>query len=292
MRPSHTGWRVGLCIAAVLGLMTVAVAPVSAQQSASPDTRAIDIAASIDFMNQYIFRGVPQNSSGMAMWPAVVLGINVHSGNGALRRVRVNAGFLNSLHTGDTGRSGPTDELWYESRLSGSLEIRFAGGLSLETSYTAFTSPNQMFTTVQEIGVKAAMQGGPVVGGIALEPYALAAFEVGAGMGEGQLDGGLHSGKYLELGMAPQIVAGQLTFTIPVNAGLSIGNYYELGPDDHGLGFASVGGFVTVPLRKTSGLGWHIRGGVQYHALGTTTKAFNRGDGSVVVGSIGLAVSR
>jgi hypothetical protein len=88
-------------------------------------------------------------------------------------------------------------------------------------------------------------------------------------------------------------VAGQITVTIPVNAGLSIGNYYELAPDDNAFGFASVGGVVTVPLSRSPGFGsWHIRGGVRYHTLGTTTKAFNGGDGSVVVGSIGLAVSR
>ena len=79
-------------------------------------------------------------------------------------------------------------------------------------------------------------------------------------------------------GIAPQIVAGQITVTIPVNAGLSIGKYYELGPDDHALGFVSIGGVVTAPLRKSSGFGWHLRGGLQYHALGTTTKAFNGGD--------------
>ena len=61
--------------------------------------------------------------------------------------------------------------------------------------------------------------------------------------------------------------------------------------DDHAFGFATVAGVVTVPLRRSPAFGsLNIRGSVQYGVLGTTTTAFNGGDRSFVVGSIGLAL--
>jgi len=288
MSANYTQWPAALCIVGVLGLM--AAAPASAQQFSPSETGAVDVAATVDFMNQYIFRGVRQNWTGMAMWPAVEVGVNVHSGEGALRAIRVGAGFLNSLHTGDTGRRGPTGKLWYESRMSGSVGLRFAGGAALGATYTAFTSPNEMFTTVKEIAVRAALEGRAAFG-VPLDPYALVAFEVDAGPGDGQLDGGLHAGRYLEIGIAPRFVAGRVALSVPVTTGLSIGDYYELAMDDRTFGFVTVGGVASVPLRRGLGARWRLRGGVHYHALGAATKVFNGGDRSAVVASIGLAVS-
>jgi hypothetical protein len=287
---NYPHWRAAPCIVGVLGL--IAAAPVRAQESSLSEPGTVEIAASMDFMNQYIFRGVRQNSTGMAMWPAVDVGINVHSGDGALKAVRIGAGFLNSLHTGDTGRRGPTEQMWYESRISGSVGLRFGGGVSLDTTYSVFTSPNQMFTAVKEVAVKAAIEGRPAFRGVVLDPYALVAFEVDAGPGEGQLDGGLHAGKYLEVGVAPQFAAGRVRVTVPVTTGLSIGDYYELAMDDRGFGFMTVGSIFSVALRQPSRTGgWRVRGGVQYHAFGTATKVFNGGERSAVVASIGLALS-
>ena len=272
-----------------IALIVLAAVPAWAQQPASPDVRTVTVAGSIDVMNQYMFRGVRQNETGMAVWPAGDLGINLHSGDGALKHVRVNVGFLNSLHTGDTGSQGPTNQSWYESRLSGALELGFAKGVSLETSYAAFISPNDMFTTTKEVAIKVAVDDSSVLGRAALKPYAFLAFEVDAGPGEGQLDGGLKAGKYLELGIAPEYAARRVSVAAPVSLGLSLGDYYELATEDHAFGFVSVGALASVPLRRSSGSGsWNLRGGVQYHVLGETTKAFNGGDRTLVVGSFGI----
>lgn len=278
---------------AILMMFAAAAAPVSAQQSASADAGAVDVAASIDFVNQYVFRGVRQNSDGMAMWPAIRAGLTVHSGDGMLKRVRVGGGFLSSLHTGDTGSGGPTGKAWYESRVSGSVGLHFAGDVLLETSYTSFNSPNDMFTSVKEISVKGAIEGRRMFGGVVLDPYALAAFELDADPGEGQLDGGRRAGKYLELGVEPKYAIGRLTLSTPVAVGLSMGDYYEIAMDDHAFGFTTVAGVVTVPVRRSAASGsLNVRGSVQYGVLGTTTKAFNSGDRSFVVGSIGVVLSR
>jgi hypothetical protein len=281
-----------VCTIGVL-VMLAAAAPVNAQQGSSTEPGRVDAAASIDFVNQYVFRGVRQNSDGIAMWPAIGVGMTVLSGDGALKRVRVGGGFLSSLHTGDTGAGGPTGRAWYESRVSGSVALHFAGAVSLETSYTAFTSPNEMFTTVKEVTVKGAIEGRRMPGGLALDPYVLAAFELGADPGEGQLDGGQRAGKYLELGIEPKFAIGRVTLSTPVAVGLSMSDYYELAMNDHAFGFTTIGGVVTMPLRQSSAFGsLSVRGSVRYGVLGMTTTAFNGGDGSFVAGSIGLALSK
>ena len=278
-------WRAALCLVCVIGVTTEL--PVSAQQSSPPENGAVHVGVTIDFMNQYMFRGVRQNSTGIAMWPAVDVGVNVHSGDGTLKAVRVGGAFLSSLHTGDTGRRGPTGKLWYESRVSASMGLRFSGGAALDTTYAVFTSPSEMFTTVKEVSVRASIAGLPALG-VSLDPYVLMAFEIDAAPGEGQLDGGLHAGKYLELGIAPRFAAGRVALSVPVTTGLSVGDYYELAMDDRTFGFVTIGGVASVPLRRRAEAGWHLRGGVHYHALGAATKAFNGGDRSAVVASIGL----
>lgn len=278
-----------LCAMFVIG--TVA-APARAQQAGEADGGAIDVSATFNVMNQYVFRGVRQNDTGVAMWPAGDIGLNVHSGEGTVKRVRLKFGFLNSLHTGDTGSGGPTGRSWYESRVSGALAMQLAGGVSVEGSYTTFMSPNDMFSTTKEVAIKVAMDDHHSLGDAALNPYAFIAFEVDAGTGEGQLDGGMKAGRYLEFGVAPKYSTRRIGFAAPVSVGLSIGDYYELATEDHTFGFASIGGIATVPVRRSPAAGsWNVRGGVQYQLLGTTPKAFNGGDRTQLVGSIGVEFS-
>jgi len=134
----------------------------------------------------------------------------------------------------------------------------------------------------------------------AVKPYVIVAREVDAGLDghtNGQADGGLHAGTYLEVGGAPGYSMSKIGVAFPVKAGVSLSNYYELhvgtaaaaATVDHSFGFFSVAGVVTVPLGGTSNFGaWNVHGGVEYQALGETTKAFNGGDSSRVIGSFGI----
>ena len=46
---------------------------------------------------------------------------------------------------------------------------------------------------------------------------------------------------------------------------------------------------ATVPLGATTNFGaWNLHGGIEIQALGDTTKAFNGGDSSRVIGSVGI----
>jgi hypothetical protein len=116
----------------------------------------------------------------------------------------------------------------------------------------------------------------------------------------GQADGGLEGGRYLELGVAPGWAGDAASLAFPVKLGLSAGDYYELNVgtgavpvyEDNTFGFFSVGAIATVPLGGTTNFGaWNVHGGVEFQKLGDTTEAFNGGDDSQVIMSLGFGLS-
>jgi hypothetical protein len=228
-----------------------------------------------------MFRGIPQDESGVIMWPAVDLRVAVWSSDSWLRSLRVHVGTWNSLHTGDEGLDGPTGQLWYESDFYATLGLGFGWGVSASATYTAYTSPNGTFSTVNELSFKVGADDSAYLGKFAVKPYALFAFEqLDTEPFTGQADGGLESGKYLELGAAPGWgwAGGRASVAFPVKVGLSLSNYYEtvnLGSapfptTDDTFGFFSVAGIVTVPFSMVPirfGT-WNVHGGVEYQRLG------------------------
>ena len=140
-----------------------------------------------------------------------------------------------------------------------------------------------MFPTVREINIKVSAAN-------RFAPYGILAREL-----DGQVDGGSNKGTYLELGAGPSwpIGGSKATIGIPIKVGLSVNDYYELGNKDKRFGFLDIGALVTLPLGGiSSGFGsWNVHGGAEYLKFGDTTKAFNGGDGSKVVGSVGIGLS-
>ena len=284
--------RSALAVVAVVGMVFVTSAPAFAQEAKDPNPGAITLTGSIDFLNQYMFRGIRQNSSGIATWPAVDLGIAAYSGEGALKSVGINFGTWNSLHTGDTGQDGPSGKLWYESDFYATLGFGFGGGTSFSTTYTAYTSPNNGFTTVKEIMFKLAVDDSGKLGKASVKPYIAIAQEFDTDIAQGQADGGDNAGTYLEIGFAPGYAAKKASIAFPIKVGMSLSDYYELDGEDNKFGFFSIAGIVTVPLGGTTSYGaWNIHGGVEYQKLGTTTEAFNGGEGNQVIGSFGIGFS-
>ena len=140
----------------------------------------------IDFVNQYMFRGIRQNSSGIATWPYIDLGFAAFEGDGGLKSVGINVGSWNSAHSEPSG--------WYESDVYATVGFGFGGGVSLGTTYTSYTSPNDSFTHVKELGLKLALDDSAYMGGGALSPYVLFAFEMATEPGRYQADGGENAG--------------------------------------------------------------------------------------------------
>jgi hypothetical protein len=248
-----------------------------------PNTGALTFTGGLDVPTKYVFRGIVQEAdSKLTLFPYGDLGIAFYSGEGAIKSASVNFGVWNALLTGSSGLDGTTDKLHYEEDFYATLNLGFARGFSLGTTYTAYTSPNGMFPTVQELMFKVSKAH-------MFAPYGLIAFEL-----DGQADGGSNEGVYLELGAAPSwpLAGGKVTFAVPVKFGFSLSDYYETAGEDSKFGYFQVGGLFTLPLTPaTSKFGsWNLHGGVDFYAFGDTTQAFNSGDGQKVVASFGVGV--
>jgi len=267
-------------------------AATAAQETTDPNPGAITLSASVDLMSRYMFRGIRQLSTGIAIWPAADLALTAYSGHGALKSVGINLGSWNSLHTGDTGAAGPSAKFWYEGDFYTTFGLGFGGGVSLATTYTAYTSPNNSFSTVKELMVKVAVDDVPHLHRAALKPYVIVARELDTAPGLGQADGGIAAGTYLEVGIAPAYASRKVSLAVPVKVGVSLGNYYELEGTDHTFGYLSVGGIMTVPLGTPAKLGsWNLHSGAELQRLGVATRALNGGDRSQVIGSIAIGFS-
>lgn len=261
--------RVAAVALLVAGVVGWTAAPASAQSAAN--SGAITLAGSLDAGSAYFRRGIPQDDTGVILWPAIEGGVALSEA------LTVRVGSWNSLHTGDRGLDGPTGRLWYASEFYGSVTYT-AGGTNIGASYTAFTSPNGAFASVQEVAVTVSRGG-------RYRPYALLSQEV-----RGQLDAGLEKGRYLELGAAPTFGSG-LSLAIPVKAGFSLGDYYEGLAGDERFGFFSVGARVSRSLAQASKYGrWNIHGGVEYVMLGDRNE-LQFGSASTVIGSAGIGFS-
>jgi hypothetical protein len=270
--------RFGVPAIVVLSVM-FAAAPASAQD-APP---AVVVTGGLDFVNQYNFRGIRQNSEGVSIWPYVDFGFTPFRGDGGLKSVGINLGSWNASHSQINSADFGTGNKWYESDVYATVGFGFSQS-ALAFTYTSYTSPADLFTHVKELAVKLSYDDSAVLGAAALKPYGLIAFELATEPGRYQADAGLEAGRYLEVGIAPGITYSRASLAIPVKVGLSVGNYYELDGVDNKFGFFSVAGLATVPM----GSHFNVHGGVEFQALGDTTKALNGGDGSQAIGSIGI----
>jgi hypothetical protein len=275
-------------VSLVIALFVAATgSPADAQGSADPNPGAITLTAGFDFANAYFFRGIPQDDTGVVMWPSGDLGFALFSGDGALKSFGVNIGTWNSLHTGRAGSDGPSGKLWYESDFYAGALLGFGKGTALGVTYTAYTSPNGLFGTVKELSFKLTVDDSGLLGAAAVKPYMVLAQEL-----DGQADGGANEGTYLELGIGPGLSLSRASLTVPMKVGLSLSDYYEGADGDDTFGFFSVAGVVTVPFTgaPTRFGSWNIHGGVEFLFLGDRNEAVF-GDSSHVIGSIGIGLS-
>ena len=275
-----------MAIAAAVG------APVQAQSpGGTPNQGAITFTGGLDAPTVYFFRGILQEGDPrVTLSPGGELRVAVAAGDGGLKSVAVHVGVWNSLHTGTAGTGGPLDKLHYQEDFYTTLNLGLSHGLGVATTFVARTSPNGSFNTITELDIKVAKSG-------RIAPYGMVAFELSD---TGQADGGSKRGTYLELGAAPSVAlpVARARLTVPVKVGLSVKNYYELLSTDltyrdSAFGFFDIGGLIVIPIsRVTSRFGeWNVHGGADLMALGDTTRAFNRGDRTRIVGQVGIGVT-
>lgn len=295
---SRFEWPVVTALAAVLLAATPSrlLAQVDTAGAAVPSTAEppqngpgrLSFAGAVDVVSSYMFRGIRQDDRGLVAWPAVELGAVLVAGDGAVKRLAMNVGLWNSLHSGPTGLDGPTGKMWYESDFYSTVTLGLAGGLSVAGTYTAYISPNNSFQTVREVSVTATLDD--TDGPLPLAPYGVLAYEI-----EGQADGGTGRGTYLELGIKPGVglFSNRAALSFPTRVGLSLNDYYE-GPDGSAaFGYVETGAVATAPLtRVPRSLGvWSARGGLSLLTLGPSLRASNRGDRFKLVGLLGLTLT-
>jgi hypothetical protein len=261
-----------------------------AQTPPDPNPGAITLTTAVDFPSVYFFRGIRQETEPrLTTFAAGDVGISLFSGDGGLKTAAVNLGVWNSLHTGTSGLGSDIANKGshYEEDFYASVSLGFARGITVTPAFTAYTSPNNTFGTVQEISFKVAHAS-------KFAPYGLVAVEL-----KGQADGGSNEGTYGEFGVAPSwaLAGGPVTMAIPVRVGLSLKDYYEVGDVDNKFGYVDAGVLFTVPFTgvPTHFGSWNVHGGVNFLGLGETLKGFNapKGDpkgGQVIIsGGVGMS---
>ena len=270
---------------AVVAVVAVHASSAAAQGTSSPNGGNIALSASFDITNAYLFRGLRQDDTGLIMWPAADVGVRLFDAAGPVLHV----GTWNSLHTGLAGSDGPTRRLWYESDFYTTLSVALTNDYAVGATYTAYTSPNGSFSGVKELSFKIGPTDSAAVSSTFISPYALVAFELDTHPGLGQADGGQDAGTYLEFGASPRWAGAPVDVFFPIRVGLSLSNYYELAGEDHMFGFLSLGAHAEVPLVRTSSYGaWNVHGGIDFYSLGDTPEAFNAGDQTKLVASVGI----
>lgn len=254
-----------------------------AQSAANPNTGALTFTGGVDAPSVYVFRGfVQERDPRLTLSPYGDVGVAVMSNADGSQRLGLNIGVWNSLQTGSSGTNGYYERLHYEENFYTTLSLALSKRLRVGATFTAYTSPNNMFNTVKELSVKVAHTS-------RFNPYGI----IAADLGEDSADSGVKKGTYVELGIGPRYgVGSRLSVTIPVRLGLSAVNYYELGGVDHRFGFVDVGAVASWPLSgSTSRYGaWNIHGGVEWFTFGDTTKAFNQGEKNKAVATVGIGV--
>src|SRR5215510_5907432 len=126
---SLTGVRLSrmVVLVTVMCMPAIAIAQTiePAQTALDPNPGKVSLAATYDFTNAYMFRGLLQDDTRLIMFPFAEARIGLHDDSSGLNNVALRVGTWNSLNTGVTGSDGPSGKLWYESRFYSTLDYTF-----------------------------------------------------------------------------------------------------------------------------------------------------------------------
>ncbi len=303
---------VALSAAAFFGMTTGAMAqapaaaPAPAETAPAPvNSGALSISAGVDFTNAYYFRGIGQENQGYVIQPYATLNIKVCD------PITLSFGTWNSFHGGPTGddaapgspqANGSDMQSWYESDFIVSMAYAF-DKFAATVLYTAYTSPNDAFNTVQEIAFKLQYTGPELMSAM---PYVMVAFETDDDADAGNSAFGVlgtSSGIYLEVGLNPGFALLEskttpINVNFPITAGFSLDDYYEAvqaaGLDDEFYGYLSLGVNFTMPLTFVPPKfgAWSLVVGGSVLFLGDTTDTLNGVGGNddvEFIGKVGLS---
>ncbi|HSF05296.1 MAG TPA: hypothetical protein VLG10_05840 [Methylomirabilota bacterium] len=297
MRRVRQGWQSAGVVAFMAALIIVGPG-IGQAQDKGPNTGRVSLGMGVDFTTHYFFRGILQEDQDYIVQPYGEVTFKLLEGEGAFTGLGFTLGLWNSLHGGPTGTGGANQDprIWYEADFYAKVTATLFEDLTAAMIYTAYMSPNGRFTTVEELAFGFGYNDSKLLGPFALNPSVLIAFEL-----DGQADGGLDEGVYLQIGLTPGYTFNEkgtypLTVSLPVVLGLSLSDYYErvgVGGEDDTFGFLSIGLGASVPLKfvPASYGAWSAKASLTYITLGDNLKAANNRESSEVIGTFGLAMT-
>lgn len=270
----------------------------------------LSAAAGVDWTTHYFFRGILQENQGAIVQPYGSVTAGIWEGDGAISSLSGTIGTWHSIHSGPSGGDGssPIDDptWWYEADLYGGLSAAVLEDFTVSATWTAYTSPNRAFDTVQDITFGLTYDDSSWWGdsGFTLAPSFAAVVETNNEADGGNSVGGAtgsDEGVYYQLGIRPTFAVTQsedspITLAIPVIVGLG-DNYYEIDrngdgaiDDDATFGYFSAGAVLSVPVPLPGG-DWTASAGATALFLGDTTEFINNGEDFEVIGTLSLGVA-
>lgn len=276
-----------------------------AEAADEPIVPAYSVTVGSNFTTAYYFRGILQQpdgllNGGIIAQPYVEVGIPLIADPDKGYAVSAKVGQWNSFGSEQPeNETGP--EAWYESDLYAGLSFT-TGAFELAGIYTFYTSPNNSFPTVQEVGAIAsyglAFGDNPEVDDEAAVELGLSAglfYELDNTATPNPVLGESEEGAYLELGAAPAFelevgaVENPVELSFPVTVGLSLADYYfDEDGDDEFFGYVSVAAAAGIPLPVPADYGdWRLVPSVEALFLGANSlEVINNDDSSEFIGSL------
>jgi hypothetical protein len=244
-------------------------APAAATPEAAPNTGRVSLTLGADWASAYYFRGIATTQNGgNNVQPYGEIGFRILENKGPLTSLTASPGIWNNWHWGGGLLVEPADpDFWTEADLYFKLNAVWWEVLSTSVTYTYYTSPNDTFTSYSDVGLGFALSDAKWLGGVALNPSLLLAFET---TGEALVADG-KKGIYMGIGLAPGYTffaesSFPVNLSAPMTFGFSLKDYYTVNGVNQTFGFFSGGPLITLPLKFiASTLGnWSLKAGVQF----------------------------
>jgi hypothetical protein len=261
-----------------------------------PNTGRISLLLGVDWASAYYFRGIvnTQNGGNNAQ-PYGEVGIRLLENLGPLTSLTLAPGVWNNFHYGGGTVEEPSDpKFYYEVDLYLKLSATWWEVFTTSVTYTYYISPNDSFTSYADVGLGFALSDSKWLGGFALNPSLLFAFET---TGEALTADG-KKGIYMGIGLAPGYTFFEgtkypLNISAPMTFGFSVKDYYTVNGGNQTFGYFSGGPLFTLGLKFIPPAygSWALKAGVQFLVLNSNLKAVNGGDGFVPIGTVGLSLT-
>ena len=217
------------------------------------------VAAGVDFLTAYFYRGIGQEDGDLIVQPWVEVTVNMIQDDVApwLDGVDLQTSARSSHHFGATGNNGLSGnrEKFYELDFRGSGTARVFERWSLGLAYMFRVAINDQIFDVQQLEFLIAFDDHDPNYGFQLSPYALIVQEVeGESDAGNQRRNGFEVGTLIELGIRPEfellwIANRPVTLAVPAKVGLSLNDYFE-DPDgqDETFGYVDIGVEASYPV--------------------------------------------